>query len=320
MTAADYQLTIRPMGGALAVRRITAHPGTLAQEIHRHVRGLLGGNGLTIRLDGLTGTAYRGSAHIADFSLEPATEPPASPPIRGSMWGYTLADIGRLARTACTADRTYSSDMTTRYDTAWSAIALAVCEADEPPARQELVRVGWQAIYADVRAVRHLYGIDRSDASGQVASAQRYAVYWRPVAEDRADERVTEALAVWQVLEVLSDPYRDAVKALAWHGTYQAAAEALGITYVAFRGRMRTARRIAWAAWYAPETPPAVKGTDRRVGAYGRELATHCDAGHEWTPENTRWDRGHTVGGAKVRRCRACERDRSRARRAGAAA
>lgn len=235
-------------------------------------------------------------------------------PATGSIrYGLTLADLDRLARTACTADRSLAGDMTTRFDIARSAIALALIEADTPPTWHELVRAGWQAIYADIREARHMYGIPRDDTSSGVCSASRYATYWRPIQDDPVEDRLVEALAVHQILDMLTDPYRDAVTALAVHGDYQAAADALGITYRALVGRLRTARRQARAWWFAPETAPPSRGTDRRVGAYGRQLADCCGAGHEWTPENTRWGVGRSPG-RYVRRCRACERERIRRR------
>lgn len=38
---------------------------------------------------------------------------------------------------------------------------------------------------------------------------------------------------------------------------------------------------------------------------------THCDAGHEWTPDNTmwRWGKGGKAGGVKYRKCRRCHAD-----------
>lgn len=48
-----------------------------------------------------------------------------------------------------------------------------------------------------------------------------------------------------------------------------------------------------------------------------RELSTHCKNGHEFTPETTYTYVGRT--GTPIRACRACQRDRDRKRRAGAA-
>lgn len=313
---AIYQLTITASGCPPATRTFAAGTDDLAQTVHHHIRGLLGSARVDIRLDlgTLTGEITNHGTAAGTFALSsaaPATRQRRDHPMRG----FTIHDIDRMARAACVADRSYSSDMTTRYETAWSAIALALSEADEPPARADLVRAGWQAIYREVRAVQDMHGVSREDRSGQIGSAPRFAAYWRVVHHEGADERIVEDIAVHQVLAVLSDPYRDAILALAVHDTYQAAADALGITYKALVARIGTARRRVRAAWFAPETAPAVKGTDRRVGAYGRTPSTQCGAGHEWTPENTRWDRGRSAG-RRVRTCRACEHERGQQRRA----
>lgn len=235
------------------------------------------------------------------------------------LHGYTLADLGEMTAAACRADRSLASDIRTRYDTAWSAIALAEADPDAPPTHAELVRVGWQAIYAEVREMRVVFGFKDREGTHGVASAPRFVQYWtvRPAGHE---DGLIERLAVGQVLTTLTGPYRDAVVALAVHGDYQASADALGISYAAFVGRIATARRRIYDLWYAPETPPRQRHTDRRVGAYGREPATRCSAGHAWTPENTRWDKGRGGGRAKVRRCRACQRDRDAARRTKAVA
>ncbi|MEU1373027.1 hypothetical protein ABZ442_05100 [Streptomyces triculaminicus] len=228
--------------------------------------------------------------------------------------GYSLRDLHRFAATAVAADRSLAGNAHLRYDIAWSAIALALAEATVPPHPQTLVRAGWQAIYADVRQGWQLYGVARDTDDRSVGGAPRFAIYWRNTATEPASETLIEAMAVSQILGTLPDIYREAVTALAAHDTLQAAADSLGISYVAMNGRIRTARKRFTAQWYAPETPPPFRGTDRRVGSYSKPLATHCSKDHEFTPENTRMDRGRT-GRRVVRRCRACERLRAAARR-----
>ncbi|MEU6990320.1 hypothetical protein ABZ953_06615 [Streptomyces sp. NPDC046465] len=236
--------------------------------------------------------------------------------------GFTLGDLHAMAVAACSADRSLASDARTRYDTAWSAIAdaLAVADGDDPPARTDLVRTGWQAIYAEVREMRHTFGFKDRDGTTGVATAPRYVTYWTVRHHDPEDGFI-ERLAVRQILPTLPGLYRDAVMALAVHGNYQDAADALGIGYTAFVARIRTARRRLHALWFAPETAPPVRGTDRRGAAYGKAPATHCSSGHEWTPENTRMSSSwRGAGHAKVRRCRTCEAERSKARRGAEAA
>lgn len=239
------------------------------------------------------------------------------------LHGYTLYDLHRMAAAACRADRSLASDTHTRYDVAWSAIATALAAADpaKPPTRAELVRVGWQAIYTEVREMRRVFGFKSQDGTTGVATAPRFVQYWT-VRPEGHEEGLVERIALGQVLDTLSEPYREAVTALATHDNYQKAADALGISYAAFVRRINIARRSIYALWFFPETAPRLRHTDRRVGAYGRQPSTHCSAGHEWTVENTRWHKGRGGGRAKVRRCRACERlrsARSAARRRAAA-
>lgn len=230
--------------------------------------------------------------------------------------GYTMRDLHALAAAACRADRSLASDAHTRYDVAWSAIATALCEVAEPPARAELVRVGWQAIYNEVREMRHTFGHRDKDGTNEVASSQRFRQYWT-VPPERPDEGIAERMAVPQILAVLRPTEREAVIALAVHDDYQRAALALGINYSTFTQRMTAARRRFRAHWYAPETAPPVKGTDRRIGSRSKPLATHCQGGkgpHEMTGDNVYRRPNPKPGKRGERVCRACERERSQAR------
>ncbi|MDP5310445.1 hypothetical protein [Streptomyces poriferorum] len=317
-----YRLQLTLDGTALSLLTIEGDTtADLAQAVHRHARGHLGSHTVTIHIaeNGLTGTVLRGQTSVGTFALGPDTATtPANHAAEGDgiRWGYSLADINHVAAAACTADRSLAGDMTIRYDIAWSAIALALTEATEPPTQNDLTRAGWQAIYAEVRETRHLYGIPR-DMGGEVASAPRFAAYWRPTSTDSSEDRLIDGIAIHQIIDTLTTPYRDAVNALAVHGDYRAAAHALGIEYKALIGRIGTARRAARNLWFAPEIAPPNRGTDRRVGAYDQARATHCGAGHEWTPENTRMDAGRSPGRHR-RRCRSCEREHSQRRKSQA--
>ncbi|WP_037789034.1 hypothetical protein [Streptomyces natalensis] len=343
----DYQLTITPTGHPSTRRTVTGDsPTDLAATIHRHARGLLGGQ-VDIQLDfaALTGSIVQHHAHVGQFALKPIEHEPTPTPDTSApdhvAHGYTLRDLHALARTACAADRSLSSDMITRYDTAWSAIAEHLCTAETPPGWNELTRVGWQAIYTEIREQRHLYGIprdyvERDDCDRRfaaywqpqlidedkcygnrqryaVATAPRFAIYWRPVSLPPADEQLTERIAVHQVLATLPEHQREAVVALAAQEDYQRAAESLGLKYGTLTARIRLGRGTFRDLWFSPETAPPTKGTDRRVASRAG-VSTHCPQDHEYTPENTRYTR-RGKDGRKSRRCRACERARGAARR-----
>lgn len=230
--------------------------------------------------------------------------------------GYTLADLDKMARAAVVADRLLVGDIRYRHGIAYSAIAECLFAAEDPPDRAHLIRVGWQAIALDVRwSLRHA-GFPDDGQPGDDTLRPRFMQFWQDYRVVPSPEtKVVEGLAARHLVDALSPVYRDAVVALAVHDTYQAAADALGISYVAFKARIGVARRQVLASWFEGETPRRTGRVDRRVGAYGKELATHCSKGHEWTPENTHI-RQRMVRG-KVNRsrvCRACEAERSTAR------
>lgn len=228
--------------------------------------------------------------------------------------GYTLHDLDQITRAAVIADRSMASNIEDRKDIAWSAIAEHLCLSEDPPARHELIRVGWQAIYREARtAFRDRGRPDKAWSSDEYESRPRFAQYWRDMQVTPSHEsRVVESIAVWQVLEPLADTYRGAVVALAAMDDYVQAANLLGINYKAFVARIGTARKTVLRLWHEGETPRRTRTTDRRVGSYSTEKATHCSAGHEWTPENTHV-RNRILRGKRhtSRACKACERERS---------
>lgn len=229
--------------------------------------------------------------------------------------GYTLHDLDQMTRAAVIADRSMASNIEDRKDTAWSAIAEHLCASEEPPNRQELIRIGWQAIYRDARtAFRERGRPDEAWAGGTYASRPRFVQYWSDLQVTPSHEgKVVETLAVRQVLTPLTDTYRSAVVALAAADDYAKAADMLGIGYKAFGMRIRTARKQVLALWHEGETPYlSSHRTDRRVGSYSAEQATHCGNGHEWTPDNT-YIRNRILRGKRhtSRVCKACEQERS---------
>ncbi|GAA2218388.1 hypothetical protein GCM10010400_75590 [Streptomyces aculeolatus] len=237
-------------------------------------------------------------------------------PTRPSAWtvghGYSLADVDRLARTSVAAARGAGVDAATRYGLAWSAIAETIVGATEPPARAELVQAGWKAIHAELRAVLHARGYRDGHVYEGAGSSPRYWRYWWTPADEGAVDRVTDAIAVQQALAVLTPTQLDAVAALAAHDDYAAAAEALGWPYKRLASRVAEGRRRIAAAWYAPDSPPARRGHDKRRGTHApRE---RCSAGHLLDGDNVRVRRRR--GGKAERICRSCEAARSQARAA----
>jgi DNA-directed RNA polymerase specialized sigma24 family protein len=181
--------------------------------------------------------------------------------------GYTLTDLHDMASHACAYDRSLASDAYTRYSVAWSAIAEALINAPHWPRREELVRVGWQAIYREVREMRHTFGFRNRDASNGVGSAPRFAQFWYAPVYTFEDDLI-ERRAVPAIMATLTDSERAAVVALAVFDDYHLAADSLGLKLSTFTVRLSAARRRFRRRWYAPDTPPPITHTDRRVGTH----------------------------------------------------
>lgn len=224
--------------------------------------------------------------------------------------GYTLRDLQQMTHAAVMADRSMALDYRTRTDVAWSSIATALYEADEPPHRQSLIRTGWQAIYREARDTYRQRGYTDDHAALEVRS--RFVMFWGSQTVPSHEDGIVERLAVYEVLSRLTPTYLDAIIALAAHGNYQDAAASMGLKQGAFNFRVAEARRRLVRLWLEHETPRPLR-IDRRVEVAGKALSTHCGKGHEYTPENTRWRKNSGRRGM-VRDCRACDTERSRRR------
>lgn len=232
--------------------------------------------------------------------------------------GYTLSDLHQMTAAAVKADRLLAMDYRQRWDIAYSAITLALFEAEHWPRRESLIQAGWKAIYRHVRdGLRERGYADDRDWSSADPTMPRFVQFWGPRVVASHEDRIVERLAAQQVMTRVTGAPREAVLALAACDDYPAAAEALGISYTALTVRLSTARRQFLGLWHEGETPHRPRRTDRRVEAHGKELDTHCGGGHEWSPENTRTSRVTVRGRVRTRRtCRACEHDRGQRRTA----
>jgi hypothetical protein len=248
------------------------------------------------------------------FASKPKPETPFTDPDPAVIrYGYTLRDLDQLTHGALKADRLIALDYTDRRDIAWSAIAEALCTAEEAPTRLELIRVGWQAIARTVRDGYRQRGYQDGDygVDGAV-TMPRFVQFWGSAVTGSHEDAVVERLTLPQVIATLTPPMRDAIAALAMADDYMRAANLLGINYTTFTARVRTARRQILSLWHEGETPYRSRRTDRRVAAHTTALASHCSNGHEWTPDNTRVDNRMVRGRPRrTRQCRQCEHERS---------
>jgi hypothetical protein len=239
-------------------------------------------------------------------------------------YDYTLADLHAIARLAVHVAGQFASDWRERYDTAFSAIAEHLyASVHYYPTRPDLVRAGQLAIYAAINGDRRERGFYKHKTIGGQAgpaSSLAYLRYWEWACRNTPshEPRIVERAAVDQIWPTLTADQRACLTALAVHDDYQVAADALGLTYGNFKSQVATGRRRFLALWHEGEQPSRVWGVDRRVGSRAAGLSDTCGAGHPWTSENTRMAIGRSVAHAKRRCCRACERERGRARYAKA--
>jgi len=233
-------------------------------------------------------------------------------------FGYTLDDLNRLARTVVVVNAQWwpAGDRRDQADTAWSGIVEHLYACDAEPSERNLLDAGTRALVEETKGYRKHHGL--RDGS-RVGDGPRFAAYWYEPPAQPWEERVVERLAAQQILARVNATHLEAVLALAATGDYAQAAGALGLKYSALTVRLSAARKTFQRHWFAPDTAPPIKGTDRRTASHSKALATHCRGGkgpHEMTPENTYRRPNPKPGKRGERVCRACEAERSKRRAA----
>ena len=188
--------------------------------------------------------------------------------------GYTIGDLHGIARLAVHTAGAMAGDWRERYDTAFSAIAEALCAAPWWPTRPALVQAGQLAIYKAVNDMQQAHGYYRRKTDGArhgAASSPAFLTFWWDLSGARLagspEHAVVERLTLAAVLPRLTPGQRDALAALAVHDDYQTAADSLGMTAVGFKSQISNARRRFLALWHEGETPSTVWGCDRRAGS-----------------------------------------------------
>lgn len=185
----DYQLTIHTPTET-TIRHITANTDNLPQEIHRHTRGLLGGN-IDIHLDTNThtGTAHRATALIAEFTLTPTTHnttpPQPQPGPNHIRYGWTLNSLDTLTRTVVANNRTWwpAGDRNDLYDAAWHGIVEHLYSTTTPPTHRQLLDVLHR--YPVLR--RSVEIADRVRITGALTAASASLCHWLFVRIDEDD-------------------------------------------------------------------------------------------------------------------------------------
>lgn len=198
---------------------------------------------------------------------EPPSAEPEAPGVGELAWGYTLADVTRIANAAAAKNAAFAA--ADFGELAWHAQAAVVdhlLDAETQPTRHDLAYTGKAAVWTAIREARQAHGYRNRDPWEGYGSAPRFATYWRPVGGEGHEDRVTDRLAVTQVLATLRDADRHVLLVAAAYDDPDDAAAATGRglrTWLAALGRARLA---AHTAWHAPETPAAtgLRRLDRR--------------------------------------------------------
>lgn len=222
--------------------------------------------------------------------------------------GYTIRDVNAAVRIGLKRTSTTGFSPGERYEIAWSSTILALYEADPRPEFIDLIAAASRAIRDTVRANNKHHG--RPDPNSNTTGVG-HAIYWTRV-DIPAIDRLDELFAIHQVWFALSDADRETLGAMAAAGTARAAARLVGSTYAAYSQRLKAARKRAADIWMDGLTVPSWMTDGRVRHPSGRPERTHCDAGHEYTPENTREPK---PGSGQGRQCRACNRRRDAERR-----
>lgn len=202
----------------------------------------------------------RRQASAADGGLgaEPCGKPDA-------LWGYAIADLDDLAARVVRNNMHWwpAGDRRDQHDVAWCGVAEHLCAVTACPSSRDLLEAGRRALAREVRdAVRH-HGARRDTRN----DGSRFAVYWawQAAAVPSPEGRVTEQVAVAQVMAALTPRQRDAFTALAVTGDYAAAARMAGIMPQTFRALIGRARSQFLLLWHEGEEPSRIWRQDRRV-------------------------------------------------------
>jgi hypothetical protein len=147
------------------------------------------------------------------------------------------------------------------------AVVEALMTATGAPAEVELLNAGRDAITKAVEDEFRARGLSWRDRGKEMP---RFARYWRGPGHAPFDERVTETIAVRQVMAGITEASRKVLEALAEAGTHHAAAEELGCKPDTFKSRLSKARQAARAAWFDDETAPGRTWSSDRHGDTNR--------------------------------------------------
>lgn len=238
---------------------------------------------------------------------------------RDLLWGWTLAEIHDLARSAALSNRWLVSDFTIRFEAAFDALIDELLTAECCPSRHDLQAAGKGAISRSLlKDFCHTYGVADRDLTAGIGSAPRFAAYWAHLPDDPWEDRIIDRIAVGQIMAVIGPRHVRFLEALAAAPDTRSAAGALGILRSSYRSYLSEARRAFEASWYWPEAPPKGRKRPNRYSPSDWNTSRKAPCGTHAAYER------HKRSGDVCRNPEACktaysarETERHRARKAG---
>lgn len=182
-------------------------------------------------------------------------------------WGYTLADVQRVARSAAATTRAMAGDYDERYAEAFGAAAEHLYAAEHWIPEHQLFRAAQDALFEQSRKDRSYRGCAYKHGVGWAESGTgpRFTTYWTDVNGNSPspENGIVERMALAQILPTLTPRQREVIGALAAFDDHSAARKALG-GISCYGQHVSNARRRFLALWHEGEAPSRPWGTDRR--------------------------------------------------------
>jgi len=183
---------------------------------------------------------------------------------REATWmGYTFTELHQIAGRAtvyCPWGTRFP--FPDRFEYAWAGMMDYLAACDTPPERFEVYKAGMKAIGRAADRELREHGLTTRGGNGLRATA-RFEIYWKPRAAPSADTAVVDRLAVRQIWPMLRPLHQMVFLALAAHGDYAQAAQAVGYPYSTFSALVCQARAAFLTLWHEGEAPSRIWAADK---------------------------------------------------------
>lgn len=183
-------------------------------------------------------------------------------------YGFTLADLQRIATAATRNTRSMFGDFAERYAEAYGAMVEHLYASPEPLAEHDLYWAAQDSLRIQAGKDRSHRGIVRYEGGGtsEPGAAPHFAIFWDAHRyEPSHEDRVVDRIALYQVLPTLTPQQRQVIGALAAFDDHEPARQALGdMAPASYRQALSKGRTRFFAYWHEGETPRGTWAPDRR--------------------------------------------------------